>query len=250
MRQSFDEKALDELTASIREFGVIQPVAVVRDGKRYRVAAGHRRCIAAVHAGLEEIPAVIFPENTPLEEVIKVHENTRREKVNPADEAKYFRRLYEEKCGLDTNKLAAMVGEKREYVEGRLNLLRGYPEVLEALERRQIGVSAAIEFNKYKDAGHMRAHLKSAIDNGAKATEIQRWRTDLERMFAEYPQQDMNPSPLPGSQSSEARQMACCVCGESHDPYNLEFMYIHRGGPCKKLLERSLGNLAGSNGAE
>src|SRR5207244_9622011 len=93
VRQSFDPVALDELTDSIRSYGVIQPLALVRTGERYRVACGHRRSIAAVLAGREMVPAMIYPEGSPLEEVIKNHENTRREKVNPADEALHFKRL-------------------------------------------------------------------------------------------------------------------------------------------------------------
>jgi ParB family chromosome partitioning protein len=241
MRQSFDPGALDELVDSIRAVGIIQPLALVRTGERFRVAAGHRRAIAAVLAGCAEVPANVYPEGTPIEEVLKNHENTRREKVNPGDEALYFKRLLDERCAGDTQRLAGLVGEKQGYVEGRLDLLRGWPEVLDALRARTISVTAALEFNRYKDHGFMLSHLKAAIQSGAKASQIARWRSDLERMLDENPNVPTDLPPLPAGQAPAPRVIACCVCGESHDPYNLEFMYIHRGGPCAKILERALG---------
>src|SRR5213079_2085192 len=167
MRQSFDDEKMQELIDSIRAHGVIQPVALVRTGDRFRVAAGHRRSVAAVHAGLDVIPAQVYPQGTPMEEAIKNHENAFREDVNPADEALYFKRLLDAHCEGDVMRLAGLVGRKQSFVEDRLDLLRGYPDVLEALKQRRINVSAAREFNKYKDEGYMRSHLIAAIEGGA-----------------------------------------------------------------------------------
>lgn len=245
MRQSFDPLQLEELVESIRAHGILQNLVLIRAGERYTVAAGHRRSIAAVLAGLDEVPALVFPEGTPAEEAMKVAENSARERVNPADEALYFNRLLTERCGNDTERLAGMVGLKLSFVEGRLDLLRGYPEVLEALQQRKINLAVAQELNRYKDAGFMKSHLSTAIETGARAKEVIRWRTDVERLHANYPQPDTAPGAAPAPAMAAPPSMACLVCGESHDPYNLEMAYIHRGGPCKGLLRRALGPLAG-----
>lgn len=245
MRQSFDPVAMEDLVDSMRAVGVIQPLALVRCGERFRVAAGHRRSIAAVLAGLSEVPANVYPEGTPLEEILKNHENGKRERVNPADEAQYFMRLLTERCGGDVHRLVGMVGEKQSYVEGRLDLLRGYPEVIQALQERRINISVAIEFNRYKDQGLMRAHLASAIEGGTRAREVVRWRTESERLFDQYPQPEMSTDPLAPAQVAPPSAMKCIVCDDGHDAYNLEFIYIHRGGPCRKILERAIGPLGG-----
>lgn len=245
MRETFDPSAMDELIESIQSHGVIEAVVLIRNGERFRIAAGHRRSIAAVAAGLELIPASVYPEGTPTEEALKNHENAFREEVNAAQEALYFERILNEQCDGDVMRLCGRVGRKQSYVEGRLDLLRGYPEVLAALREARITVSVARALNRYKDAGFMKSHLASAIETGAKATQVDRWRTDIERMVEQYPQPDDGGAPLPKGQPMEPPKMCCAVCGGSKDPYNLEFMYVHRGGPCADMLDRFLTRMAG-----
>jgi len=241
MRQSFDPQAMEELVISIRANGVIQSLALVRNGERYRVAAGHRRSIAARIAGLKEVPAAVYPEGTPLEEVLKVEENSRRERVNPADEALYFAKLLAERCGEDVFKLCALTGQKQSYVEGRLNLITGFEEVFLALQNRRINLAVAVELNKYKDHGFMLIDLETAIETGATARYIVRLRTQREHLFEHYPQTPPPPGAAPDYQMPPPPRQVCAVCGEGHDPWNLDVIYLHRGGPCKKILERALG---------
>lgn len=247
MRQTFDPAKMDELIASIQQTGLINPPSLVREGSRFRVVEGHRRTVACVSAGLSIIPAKVYPEGTPNEEVIKNHENAFREDVNAAEEAVYFSKLLDTKCGGDVMKLCGLTGRKQGYVEGRLDLLRGYPNVLEALLEGRITVSVARELNRYKDAEWMKMHLLTAIDSGAKATAVARWRTDLERNLAMYPQPEAGGESLPAGQQIEQPKMCCAVCGGNKDPYNLEFMYVHRGGPCADMLDRFLTRMAGGD---
>ena len=245
MRQSFDPVAMEELVDSIRNNGVIQSLALVKTGDRYRVAAGHRRSIAARMAGLDEVPAAVYPENTPVEEILKIEENQRRERVNPADEALYLAKLLSERCENDVFKLCAVTGQKQSYVEGRLNLLIGYEEVFQALQERRINLSVALELNKYKDHGFAVMDLHTAIETGATARYIVRLRTEREKLFDQYPQAPPAGEAPADYQAPPPPLQACCVCGESHDPWNLDMIYVHRGGPCKKILERQLGPGAG-----
>lgn len=245
MRQTFDPTKLEELIDSIRQTGLINPPSLVRAGERYRVVEGHRRTVACVAAGLPVIPAKVYPEGTPNEEVLKNHENAFREDVNAAEEAVYFNKLLETKCGGDVMKLCGLTGRKQSYVEGRLDLLRGYPDVLQALIEGRISVSVARELNRYKDESWMKPHLETAMVSGAKATQVAHWRTDLERNLAQYPQVESDGSAAPAGQPMEPPKMSCAVCGGSKDPYNLEFMYVHRGGPCMEMLDRFLTRMAG-----
>ena len=94
-RESFDEQKLEELIASIRDAGLIQPISVVENGGRFRVLAGHRRLIACRALGYVKVSARVYPAGTSLAAVVQVHENAIREDLNPAEEANWWWELLE-----------------------------------------------------------------------------------------------------------------------------------------------------------
>lgn len=125
-RLHLDDRKLDELAASIRANGVIQPILVRRTGAAYRIIAGERRWRAAQRAGLLKVPVVIreVPEGggRQLLELALV-ENLHREDLNPIDEALAYQRLVDE-FGLTQDQVAAAVGKDRTSVANHLRLLR------------------------------------------------------------------------------------------------------------------------------
>ena len=245
MRASFDPRALDELIDSMRVHGLLQPIGIVIRGARYEIGWGHRRSIAAARLGWERITARVFPEGTSLE-AAKCAENSDREDVNPADEAEYFQRLLlSEECGGDVMKLCALVRRQESLVQARLDLLRGYEEVFLALKDAQINQSVAKELNRYTDHGFMLTHLSAAIEGGAKASQVRRWRTDLERLGNFYNDAPPAGEETPAAMTALPPAMECLVCHQSNDPHNLEFLYIHRGGPCAAMLDNFLARMRG-----
>jgi ParB family chromosome partitioning protein len=131
-RQTFDEESLQELAASIREQGVIQPLIVRQaDGGGYVIIAGERRWRAAQRAGLRQIP-VIVKEATPAQAFeLALVENLQRDDLNPIEEAEAYRRLSEE-FGYTQEQLAQRVGKERSSVTNSLRLLR-LPEAVRAM---------------------------------------------------------------------------------------------------------------------
>ena len=245
MRASFDPRAMEDLVESMREHGLLQPIGIVMRGERYEIGWGHRRSIAAARLGWERITARVFPAGTSLE-AAKCAENSDREDVNPADEAEYFQRLLDsEECGGDVLKLCTLVRRKESLVQERLDLLRGFLAVFAALKDGQINQSVAKELNRYKDEAFMLTHLQAAIDGGAKASQVRRWRTDLERSGNFYNDPVPSGEDVPAGQYAAPPPMECICCGGTKDPSNLEFIYIHRGGPCADLLQNFLARMRG-----
>jgi ParB family chromosome partitioning protein len=122
-RQQFDEAKLDELAASIKSHGVIQPIVVRRRGGQYEIVAGERRWRAAQKAGLREIPAVLS-DVTPSDALtIALVENLQREDLNPIEEAEAFQRLHGE-LGYSQQEIAEAVGKDRTTVANALRLLK------------------------------------------------------------------------------------------------------------------------------
>jgi ParB/RepB/Spo0J family partition protein len=150
-RLAFEQAALDELTASIREHGVLQPILVRPLGPNtYQIVAGERRWRASKQAGLATIPALIeeIDDDTALE--IAIIENLQREDLSPLDEAAMFDRMIREH-GYSIRKLADKLGKDKGYLENRLRLADAPPEIRELVSLRKDSLSHAYELLKVED---------------------------------------------------------------------------------------------------
>jgi ParB family chromosome partitioning protein len=121
-RRNFDEAQLEELAASLKHQGVLQPILVRRDGKGYRIIAGERRWRAANKAGLTEMPVVIREASDAEAYELALVENIQRADLNPLEEAEAYRRLVDERK-LTQEQVADRVGKDRSSVANALRLL-------------------------------------------------------------------------------------------------------------------------------
>lgn len=122
-RKIFDDKKLDELAASIKEKGVIQPLIVRRSNGRYELIAGERRWRASKKAGIKEVPIVVFEATDKESLELAVVENIQREDLNPIEEAEAFRRFVDD-FGYSQDELAKKVGKDRTTITNALRLLK------------------------------------------------------------------------------------------------------------------------------
>jgi ParB family transcriptional regulator, chromosome partitioning protein len=145
-RQTIDSVRLQELAASIRATGVVQPILVRPRGARYQIVAGERRWRAAQLAGLEQVPVTVrdIPDDRLLE--VALVENIQRQDLSPIEEAQAYSRLVET-LGLSQEDLAQRVGRERSTVANALRLLRLPREIQELVATVRL------------DAGHARAIL-------------------------------------------------------------------------------------------
>ncbi|MBQ8108869.1 MAG: ParB/RepB/Spo0J family partition protein [Clostridia bacterium] len=143
-RHSFDEAALNELAASIRAVGVLQPIIVSPSGERYTIIAGERRYRASRLAELSEIPAIVRDWDSQMRLEAALIENLQRDDLNPVEEAMGVRRLMDE-AGLTQERVAERLGKSRPAVANLLRLLN-LPESV-----RQLLIDGKLS------AGHARA---------------------------------------------------------------------------------------------
>ena len=129
-RCNFDEEKLQELAASIKEFGVVQPVVVRKKGRSYELVAGERRLRAAALAGLTKVPAIVKDYDDAKMMEIALIENIQRHDLNPIEEAQGLRRLMQE-FKLTQEQTAEKVGRSRSAVTNILRLLN-LPEQVQA----------------------------------------------------------------------------------------------------------------------
>lgn len=226
IRESMDETKLRELQDSMAQLGLLQPILVVPREDRYEIVAGHRRWMAARELGWAEIPAIIYQSKGIACEAAKVHENAIREDVTAAEEAVYFNDLLET-YKLDEAALCALVRRSPDYIADRLRLLRGGPEVFDALRARKISFAVARELNKITDPQMRNYYLDSAVNSGVSSRVVAAWVVAW-RLEALAPQTPAPaPPPVADSPAPEPFVLACYFCGGSKDPHNLICIYVH-----------------------
>lgn len=174
MRSTMDEESLQELIGSIRRHGLMQPITVRKIGQRYEVIAGHRRLTALKR--MREIFVdciVVKAENADADEM-RMAENLYRENINPVDEARYIRKMVEEH-NVDPAKLAQMIGKSEVYLQARYDLLDYPPYLVDALEKEQIGLTAAQWLAKIDDDRVRAEYTRFAISGGITAVRARAW---------------------------------------------------------------------------
>ncbi len=149
-RKVFDENAMEELSDSIKKYGVIQPLIVRKQGSRYEIIAGERRWRAAKMAGLREVPVII--KNYTDQEIVEISliENIQRENLNPIEEALAYQTLIKE-FHLRQEDVAVRVSKSRTFITNTMRLLKLDERVQNMLSETMI------------TSGHARALL--AIEN-------------------------------------------------------------------------------------
>ena len=149
-RKVFDQEALEELSSSIREHGVFQPIIIKKSIKGYEIIAGERRVRASKLAGKETIPAIIrdFTDEEMME--ISLLENLQRENLNPIEEAQAYRSMLD-KLGITQEELSTKVGKSRSHITNIIGILRLPEEVQKMIAQEKLTMSHAKLLSKLEN---------------------------------------------------------------------------------------------------
>jgi ParB/RepB/Spo0J family partition protein len=157
--------AIDELTASIREHGVLQPIIVrPTEPGSYEIVAGERRWRAVLSLGLPMIPAIVEVMSDEIALEVAIIENLQREDLSPLDEGAIFARMTSE-LGYSIRKLAERIGKDKGYVENRLRLMHAPADIRALVAERSDTISHAYELMKISDPAR-RAALAAQVQRG------------------------------------------------------------------------------------
>jgi ParB family chromosome partitioning protein len=173
-RSRFDDEGLEELTASIRAQGMIQPIVVSSTGSNtYTIIAGERRWRAAQRAGLAAVPVVVreVRDDRQLLELALV-ENVQRADLNPVEEAEAYRMLADS-FGLAHEQIAERVGKTRPAVSNALRLLRLPPAVLDLLRAGSLSAGQARALLAFADAATIERMAERAARQGLPARALE-----------------------------------------------------------------------------
>ena len=144
-RKIFDEENLNELTNSIRERGILQPIIVRKsndDQSKFEIIAGERRWLAAQKAGLHNVPVVITEADDLKSLEFAIVENVQRHDLNPLEEAQGYKKLID-KFSYDQEKVSKFIGKSRSYIANALRLLSLPDDVIKLIENQKISAGHA-----------------------------------------------------------------------------------------------------------
>ena len=164
-RKVFDEEALKELSESIKEHGVFQPIIVKKSIKGYEIIAGERRYRASKIAGLETIPAIIrdFTDDEMMQ--ISLLENLQRENLTAIEEAKAYKSIIEA-LGLTQDEFAKKIGKSRSYITNMLGLLKLPASVQDMVLYNKISMAHARVLSKLEDPKQIEALAEKVVSEG------------------------------------------------------------------------------------
>lgn len=193
-RTIFNEMALQELSASIRQHGVLQPIIVRANNGRYQLVSGERRLQASKRAGNKAIPAVIHAYDDQAMLEIAIVENVQREDISPLEAARAYKRLIDE-FGVTQEQVALRVGKSRPAISNTLRLLKLPLVIQNSLERGDITEGHARSLLSIADPEWQLRAWERIVQSGLSVREA-------ERMSSQPEGQDSPPAPKGGSSVS------------------------------------------------
>jgi ParB family chromosome partitioning protein len=176
-RKVFDEEALEELTQSIRENGVFQPIIVKKSIKGYEIIAGERRVRASIRAGLETIPAIVRDFSDEQMMQIALLENLQRENLNAIEEAEAYRSIIN-MMNITQDELGKRIGKSRSHVTNMLGLLRLSNNVQTLVLSSQISMGHARVLSKLEDMEQVEILANKIIKEDLSVRKLEQLVTD------------------------------------------------------------------------
>lgn len=195
-RKKFDEKALAELTDSIKESGIFQPIIVRKpqnDNEDYQILAGERRYKASKAAGKETIPAIVREVSDEQMMEIAVMENLQREDLSPLEEAEAYNTLMM-KLDLTQAEVSKRLGKSRPYIANYLRLLGLPQQIKEMLEKKELSMGQARALLAIRNRQKLIEFAKKAVKESLTVRQ-------LEKMITAYSNQEKSKKTTPPSKS-------------------------------------------------
>lgn len=172
-RNQFDAESLEELAASIKAMGIIQPITVRKiNENKYQLISGERRFRASVLAGLKEIPAYVRVANDEAMLEMALVENIQRENLDAIEIALSLKRLMEE-CSLTQEELSSKIGKKRSTIANFLRLLKLPPEIQMAIKRKAISMGHARALINIEDEARQLELCNRVIEEGLSVRQVE-----------------------------------------------------------------------------
>ena len=230
MRENIRDDEIDSLVSSIRQVGLLEPLVVRPVGERYELIAGHRRLTACKLIGKVLVAATILDVIEDEALIIRMHENSHRENINPVDEAVYIGRVMQQ-LGMPVQIVAEKLNRSVGYVYDRLEILSFPPYLIEAVGAKKIGISAAIALNKIQDEITKRNFVEIAAKDGITLERANAWvsMASVGAIGSQTSAEELEALAAP--EQHQEVSIACARC-DAHAPIReMVTVWIHKTCP-------------------
>ena len=230
MRSDVYDSEIESLAASIKEYGLLEPLVVRPVGNRFELIAGHRRLVACRQISKILLFCKIVEADDKLAYLLRIQENSHRLDVNPVDEAVFLQRVINE-VGCSVAELAKMVKRSDAYIYSRLDVLDFPNYLIEAVGEKQISLSAASILNKIEDDAYRHSLVEIAAKDGISAMTADRWwqMWKLNLLPATPTPESMQAITFGGEQNESF--IACVRCGGPGKVRDMVTVWVHKNCP-------------------
>lgn len=231
------QTGIDELAASIREVGLLQPLVVRKMAGGYELIAGQRRLLALQMLGQDHADCVIVGTDDEMAGLMTITENLQRADLNPIEEAVGFEEL-KQATGWSDSEIALKVGKRREYVTRARSLLDLDEATMTAVAERDLSPSHAYELRRIEDPERRAYWRHWVIQYGATVNQLRDWvksdvQVPLEQQTSEPP-----PPTSTAPVDTEEYQLTCAICPATQQTTVLKSVWFCQS--CFDLLQQQL----------
>lgn len=175
-RKNFDEEGIASLAESIKMYGILQPLVLIKNGEKYDIVAGERRYRAAKLIKLEEVPAIVKKLTIKDKDMISMVENIQREDLNPYEEALAYSNIMKQ-YKMTQNELSEVIGKSRTYIANMVRLLSLDDFTVRELEKGNITSSQGRALLGIEDIEERRVYLEKLIKKEITVNDLEKKRT-------------------------------------------------------------------------
>lgn len=239
-RKDFDDKALEELTQSIRENGLIQPLIVRRTDRGYELIAGERRLRACKAAGVKMVP-VVMRKSTDKESLeLAILENIQREDLNCVDEALAYFRLAEE-FGLSQEELAKRMGKDRATVSNTLRILKLSEPILARIRKKDLSLGHAKALLAIEDSEAREKACVQIVNLGMSVRQAEGFAQKLKAPKESAPGKEAASKPISTEYASAERELSKRFMTRAKINPNSVELHFGSKDELKRILDQLLG---------
>lgn len=211
MRTTTDDEDLDELMASMKEIGLVEPIVVRAIGDKFEVIAGHRRTRAARLLGWAIIDAVVVVADDDTAFAMRLAENISRKDVDPVDQACFVGEIMQ-RYNYDVPKMASMLKRSENWINERLEIF-SMPDYLQNFLRlKHISLGAALWLNRISDDRIKRYYSFWADQNGCSVASAKKWHDDIAARKSDFAVNEVPPTDPAAPTQTIRASTKCALC--------------------------------------